>query len=360
MTSYALNILIADDDEGDRKQIKRTLKQSGLPCECTETIDIGGALAACAKVAFDCAFIDYQLPGQDGLEGITALHARLPYMAIIMSTGQGNETVATEAMKRGATDYIPKKHIHADTIRRLCENAVEKATLQRQVAQQREELENFASMLVHDLKAPTRAIQGFAGIIETSIQEGKLEDIAADCRWIVQAAQRMDALIDTLHQYTRAKARVTFERVEMQQVMQDTLSNLGPLLQERGARVTHGDLPVVTGNAAQLIQLLQNLISNGIKYCKSEIPTVHVAASSKDGVWLLSVTDNGIGISAENYHKIFEPFRRLHSVSKYEGTGLGLATCKKIIERHGGDICCESEQGRGTTFFFTLPGAEPI
>lgn len=138
--------------------------------------------------------------------------------------------------------------------------------------------------------------------------------------------------------------------------MADTLSNLEHMIEERGARVTHSEMPAIVGNAPQLTQLLQNLIGNGIKYCESAPPTVHVAAApDRDSAWLFAVTDNGIGIPEESYRQVFEPFKRLHPTGKYEGTGLGLATCKKIVERHGGAIWCESTKGKGTTFFFTLP-----
>ena len=136
MPKTTMNILIADDDAGDRKQILRALKQGGLPCTCTETVSIDDALIACEGHAFDCALLDYQLTGQDGLTGITILHERLPDMAIIMVTGQGDEMVATEAMKRGAADYMPKKYVEAQSIRRTIENAVEKVTLQRTIQTQ--------------------------------------------------------------------------------------------------------------------------------------------------------------------------------------------------------------------------------
>src|ERR1700681_2483436 len=123
MAHGTLNILIADDDEGDRKQVRRALRQAGLSCECVEASSIEEALEACDKCPFDCAFIDYRMPGHDGLHGIAALHERLPYMSIIMATGQGDERVATEAMKLGASDYIAKTNIHAKSIRRTIESA---------------------------------------------------------------------------------------------------------------------------------------------------------------------------------------------------------------------------------------------
>ena len=264
--SKPLNILIADDDDGDRKQITRALKNAGLPWTCTETASIHDALEACEACAFDCAIIDYHLTGEDGLAGITALHERLPYMAIIMMTGQGDEMVATEAMKRGALDYMSKKNIDAQSIRRGIENAVEKATLLRTVAQQRNDLEVFSRVLVHDLKSPIHSALGFAGLIEENIQQGKPEEAALYCGSVIRGLKRMTALIDTLHQYTSSEERVAFEPLDMREVMIDTLSNLQDVIRKRGAEVTYGELPTVSGTP-QLGQLLQNLIGNGIKYC---------------------------------------------------------------------------------------------
>jgi hypothetical protein len=358
MTHTALNILIADDDEGDRKHVIRALKEAGVSFKYTETASVEEALKECDKGAFDCAIVDYRMPGHDGLHGVGALHDRLPCMCIIMATGQGDEFIATEAMKLGASDYIAKKRINAETIAHIIESAMEKAALRNKVAEQREELENFALVLVHDLKAPTRSMLGFVRRIERCNARGEPEKVAEYCRLVFEAAQRMDALIDSLRLYTRTDNPVAFGSVEMLQVMKDTLSNLEESIGARGAHVTYGELPAVLGNAPQLTQLLQNLIANGMKYCEAEIPAIHVAAEPQDGnVWLFTVKDNGIGISEEFYDRAFDAFRRLPGSSNHEGTGLGVATCKKIVKRHGGVIRCASAQGQGTTFFFTLPGA---
>jgi signal transduction histidine kinase len=360
MKRRTLNILIADDDEGDRKQVRRALKQAGLACECVEVASIAAALAACNEGAFDCAFVDYRMPGLDGLQGITALHERLPDMSIIMATGQGDEMVATEAMKRGASDYVLKAQIDAKSIRRTVENALEKADLRRALAQQREDLENFAAVLVHDLSAPIASLQMFAQTIEDDLGAETIDtqEIIDCCHHLVGVGRRAGALIDTLREYTQVGARVTIESVDMGEVMEATLTNLEQVIRARGARMTHGPLPAVIGNFPQLTQLLQNLIGNAIKYCQAPHPTIDVAASpDRDDTWLFAVKDNGIGIAQGDYLQVFEPFKRLHGMSEYEGTGLGLATCKKIVERHGGSIRCESEAGKGTTFLFTLPGA---
>ena len=353
-----LNILVVDDDDGDRAQLKRVLKQTGLPSTCTETSSINDALEACEKATFDCAIVDYRLPGQDGLAGVALLHQRYPYMALIMVTGQGDEAIATEAMRSGASDYIRKTQISVESIARSIENAVERAALVRKVAHQRNEMEVFGQVLVHDLKGPIFNLLMFADAIEKSIEEGKPEEAVPFCNALVRATTRMNSLIDALQQYTRAEQRVVFAPLEMRQVMIDTLGNLEHVIKERGARVTYGELPAVSGTP-QLTQLMQNLIGNSIKYCEAETPLVHISAKLQgDTVWLFSVQDNGIGIPEEYAQRVFEPFHRLHGVGKYEGTGLGLATCKKIVERHDGTISCVSKEGQGTTFRFTLRGVE--
>jgi signal transduction histidine kinase len=167
----------------------------------------------------------------------------------------------------------------------------------------------------------------------------------------------MNVLIDTRHGDTTADQRLAFRRLKMRDVMSDMVANLEYLISTRGARVTYDELPAVMGTP-QLSQLLQNLIGNAIKYCEAEILSVHVSTTpheEQQNVWRFSVADNGIGIPEKDLQQIFEPFHRLRK--EYDGTGLGLATCKKIVGRHGGVISCESKEGQGSTFFFTIPAA---
>jgi diguanylate cyclase (GGDEF)-like protein len=152
MPDRTLNILLADDDSGDRRQIKRALSQSEIAFDIVEVDSIGAAVAACDEREFDCTIVDYRMPGDDGLRGIAALHARFPFMAIVMITGQGDEVIAAEAMKLGASDYIPKRYITDTSIRRVIETALEKAALHRTIARQREELQQYASGLAENVK----------------------------------------------------------------------------------------------------------------------------------------------------------------------------------------------------------------
>jgi signal transduction histidine kinase len=353
-----MNILLVDDDLGDVRHIARSIRTSGLAAVCVQALSAEHALEQCELHRFDCAMIDYLLPGKDGLEALSEITQRFPFMAVVMATGQGDETVATEAMKRGASDYIRKADINPVSIRRVIENAVEKAGLRRKLADQQQELARFADVLVHDLRAPSSAIQTFVWDIQDALREGNMELVAQFCEFAAHAAARMDTLIATLYQYTRADGEVLFEPVQMSVALEDALTNLHDIVHARQAVVTHDPMPAVTGSTPLLVQLLQNLIGNGLKYCKQPVPRIHLSASMQEsGIWLFSVRDNGIGIPGKDQQRIFESFTRLHGVGEYEGTGLGLATCRKIVARHGGAIWCESTEGKGTTIFFTLHDA---
>lgn len=166
---------------------------------------------------------------------------------------------------------------------------------------------------------------------------------------------RMDALVDTLAHYALLDRDITFEAIDMKAIVSQVIDHLHLMIEERNAKVQVGYLPQVTGHGPQLVQLLQNLIGNGIKYNQRPAPTVSVSAECEGGGWLFVIEDNGIGIPEDKLKTVFEPFQRLWSQDTYEGTGLGLAICQKIVERHGGRIWSESQPGQGSRFCFTMP-----
>lgn len=358
MNIKPLTILIADDDYGDRKHLKRVMKQVHLSCTIEEAGDMHDALQLCTEKAFDFAFLDYQMPGNTDLEGISILHHRHPYTSIVLMTGQGDEEVASKAIKLGAVDYVPKRSISADSIRRIVEYAQKQTAMQKKLDDQRESLEHFSHVLVHDLSAPIRHISWYSEIIARAVQKEDYQDLLDHCRRISQATTRMQDLISTLNIYnTVDTTRVTFEECSMEEVADEVITMLGNSISERNAAVTFDALPTVYGNMPQLVQLLQNLVANGIKFCDAPTPKVHISAKKRDSDCCISVADNGIGIDPKFYKSIFSPFKRLHGAgsSKYPGSGLGLSTCKKIVDRHEGEIWCDSEPGQGTTFYVTLP-----
>jgi light-regulated signal transduction histidine kinase (bacteriophytochrome) len=219
------------------------------------------------------------------------------------------------------------------------------------------ELEQFAYVTSHDLREPLRMMTSFAQSLQK--RYGDRLDATADeyIHYIVDGAARMQSLIDDILIYSRVSTRgLPFRRVELEAVFQDVLANLRAAIEETGAAVTHDPLPVLEADPSQLTQVLQNLVGNGLKFHQEGVPpVVHVSAKAEGQEWVVSVEDNGIGIDPLLFGRLFNLFQRLNSQDKYPGTGVGLAVTKKIVERHGGRIWVESQPGKGSTFFFSLP-----
>jgi two-component system, sensor histidine kinase len=218
------------------------------------------------------------------------------------------------------------------------------------------ELEQFAYAASHDLKEPLHVVGGYAQLLNRRYQD-RLDGNAKEFfQFMLEGISRMQTLIEGLLNYSLiGKKDDVFGPVDTSTCYRHALSNLQMMIQDAGAVVTSDRLPVVTGNEVQIIQLFQNLISNAIKFRGPNLPKIHVGVEPKDRCWLFTVRDNGIGIKSEYFSRIFEIFRRLHSTLEYDGSGIGLATCKKIVERHRGSIWLDSEYGKGTTFYFKLP-----
>lgn len=235
-------------------------------------------------------------------------------------------------------------------------NISERKMMEDELRRSNAELEQFAYVASHDLQEPLRAMAGMVQLLQKRYQ-GQLDERADEyIAHIVEAANRMGNLIQALLTYSRIHRSVQpIELVDSSQCMQTALKNLEVSIKENHAVVTAESLPHVYADAVQLTQLFQNLIGNGIKFRGEEEPHVHISATKLKDAWQFSVRDNGIGIEPQYFERIFLIFQRLHTRGEYSGTGIGLALCKKIIDRHGGQIWVESESQRGSTFHFTLP-----
>lgn len=225
----------------------------------------------------------------------------------------------------------------------------------QELARSNAELEQFAYVSSHDLQEPLRMVASYTQLLEKRYADKFDEKGLTFLHYIVDGAKRMQQLIDDLLMFSRVGSRgKELQPLSIQEPLNAALFNLKAAIQESGARITCNSYPHVMGDASQLTQLFQNLISNAIKFRGEKPVEIQIDVTSQNEFWLFAVIDNGIGIDKEHYERIFVIFQRLHGRTEYPGTGIGLAICKKIIERHGGRIWVESAAGHGSTFYFTL------
>ncbi len=218
------------------------------------------------------------------------------------------------------------------------------------------ELEQFAYVVSHDLQEPLRMVASFTQLLQKRYQD-KLDDEANEfINFAVDGATRMQGLINDLLTFSRVGTKgISFSPTDMNIILEDVLANIQQSTIEADAEITYDPLPVIIADGSQMTQILQNLMSNAIKFRGKSPIHIHVSGENKSDKWVFSIRDNGIGIEPKNFERIFVIFQRLHKRDEYEGTGIGLAVCKKIIQRHGGKIWVKSELGKGSTFYFSIP-----
>lgn len=251
----------------------------------------------------------------------------------------------------GAARDVTERHQAEETLRQQAE----------ELERSNRELEQFAYVASHDLQEPLRIVSSYMQLLARRYQ-GKLDQDADEfIGFAVEGANRMKSLITDLLAYSRVGTRgKELIPVEMEDALARATRNLRLAIQDSGAIIAHDDLPVVLADPLQMTQLLQNLIGNAIKFRGPKAPRIHVGVRRRDQHWLFFVRDNGIGIDPQYAERIFVIFQRLHNRDEYPGTGIGLAICRKIVERHGGEIWVESKPGNGATFYFTLQPAEHL
>ena len=240
------------------------------------------------------------------------------------------------------------------TNRKLIEEQME--TTMDELRRSNEELERFAYVSSHDLQEPLRMVTLYSQLLERRYKDSLDSDADDFIEYIVENAKRMKQLIDDLLEYSRLTDRANeFGNTDLEKVLENVLLNLSIPIVENNVTVTHDSLPTVLADKNQMVQVLQNLLTNAIKFRGVEPPKIDISAKKNEKEWIFAITDNGIGISPEHQIQIFEVFKRLHTREEYPGTGIGLSIVKKIILHHGGRIWVESELGKGTTFYFTIP-----
>src|SRR5256885_8454374 len=374
--SAAKTILIIDDMPANLGVLTSHLEREGYVAVVAQGGEEG--IERAEFVRPDLILLDGMMPGLDGFEPCRRLKAnpRTRDIPVIFMTALADTGDKLTGFAAGAVDYVTKPLNGAEVLARIEPHltlyalrqqlATQNAQLQREIAAREEtqtalersnaELEQLAYVASHDMQEPLRMVASYLQLVAQRYR-GQLDADADEfIGYAVDGAKRMQALINVLLAYSRVgtKAR-PFEPTDCARVLDTAFANLRIALKESGAQVSHGPLPVVMGDAMQLTQVFQNLVGNALKFKRVEPLQVHVGAEPQDGCWRFSVTDNGIGIASEYHQRIFVLFQRLHGRAEYPGTGIGLAICKKIVERHGGTIEVSSQPGVGSTFSFTIP-----
>ncbi|MAF09308.1 hybrid sensor histidine kinase/response regulator [Candidatus Poribacteria bacterium] len=309
--------------------------------------------------------LDLNMPHMDGfqvMEQLRAIDGEDGYLPVLVLTAYQDREIRYRALRAGARDFLTKPFDLMEVllrIRSLLEVRLlydQTLSLNAQLTESNADLERFAFVASHDLQEPLRSVTRYVQMLDKRYSDALDEKGVGYIGRAVEGTKRMQALILSLLDYARVGSRgEMFTLTDVDAVVDGAASDLSARIDEVGAEVTRDALPRILADQGQLAQLLQNLIGNAIKFCGDDAPTVHVSAEQQDDAWVFAVADNGIGIEPEYGEQIFEIFQRLHGRGSYDGTGIGLAICRKIVQRHGGRIWVDSQPGEGATFRFTIP-----
>ncbi len=356
-----MRLLLVEDNPADVELVLLALRKDGFDVSNDVVQTAEEFTLRIQATAYDLILADYNLPQWSGMEALALLRRENLDVPLIVVTGYLGEEKAVECIKRGATDCVLKDHLARlpTSVRRALEEKrlrKQRHQSEEELARSNAELQQFAYVASHDLQEPLRMIATYTQLLAERYR-GRLDEQADKyIAYSVDGATRMQALIQDLLRFSRVgKAEIEPRATDCRAVVEQALENLQAAVLESGAAVNWNGLPVVMADPGQLTQVFQNLIANAIKFHGAETPVIQIDSEQKEHNWVLSVSDNGIGIPPENWQDIFVIFRRLHTRSEYPGNGIGLSICKKIIERHGGKIWIEAQAKPGCHFKFTLP-----
>lgn len=362
-------ILVIDHDEGNRGAVRKHLERHGYTVETSADCQHGLELIRTHR--FEAVLLDLVMPGSGGLDVLRALRhdtALSDVPVLVMSPPDDMPRIA-DFIQHGAEDYVTKPvdpvllqaRVSAALDRKRLRDRerlknAELKELSCALQQSNEDLQRFAYSASHDLQAPVRTITSYIQLLQRRMRHKLTEEELEMFAFAEGAAKRMHLLLRDLLQYSQVStAELRLEVVDANELLEAVISDLQPLIKEAGATIRREPLPKVVYDAARLRQLFQKLLGNAIKYKRDETPPeVFVSGRAEPRQWRFSVRDNGEGIAPEHTARIFEMFQRLHG-EENPGSGIGLALCKRIIERCGGTLWVDSEPGKGSTFSFTIP-----
>jgi two-component system, sensor histidine kinase and response regulator len=359
------DILLVDDTPDNLRVLSAMLTNQGF--EVRKALKGQRAIVSAQTDLPDLILLDIKMPEMDGYAVCQCLKndPRTREVPVIFISALDDALDKVKAFAVGGVDYITKPFQEIEVLARI-EHQLRIQRLQQQLIEQNQELarsnrelEQFAYVVSHDLQQPLQSVTGFVRLIQLKYQN-YLDDVALDyLNRIHDTGSRMQQLIQDLLAYSKVGNQAQeLQPIDCNCVLKQVLENLQMAIAEKQIVLLYDVLPTVMGIETQLIQLLQNLISNAIKFIRSDVvPEVKISVVKQGNHWLFGIHDNGIGIDANHIERVFEIFQRTQSAKSYPGTGIGLATCRKIIDNHKGRIWIDSQLNVGTTFYFTLLGA---
>ncbi len=374
MEEASKTILLIEDEEAHAELVRRAFGGTDSKWEIHHVVNINEALKWLEENESKPPFLiisDYLLPDGTGLD--IAKGATSPEevgIPLIILTAFGSEQLAVRSLKSGAMDYVVKSAEElqelpwtAERVLREWEHIKERRRVEkeleryvRELERANRDLEDFTSTISHDLQAPLRSIQAFIFLLMEDYATLLDETGREYLNKVKEGVERMSVQIEDLLTLSRVGRKFTeVETVDLNELLEEIKTDLSARIEERGGEVVAGKLPTVSTQRVWMKELFMNLIDNGLKFNRSDKPKVEISGKESDKNYLFRVKDNGIGIEEGHLDRIFNLFERVHTSSEYEGTGAGLAICKKIVEELGGDIWVESKPGEGSTFCFTLP-----
>ena len=393
--NYSGKILIVDDNPNNLKVLYTYLKNAGFEVLVAEDGESG--IEAVQHSQPELILLDVMMPDLDGFEVCRRLKSdrATKGIPIIFLTALSETVNKVLGFEVGGVDYITqpieneevvarvKTHLamrrmrdclqqqndnlvgeierrkEVETQLQLSNNNLEETVADRtaELTSSNQDLEQFAYIASHDLRQPLRKIRMCTEYLSEDYAHCFDEQAESYMEYITKSVDRMYLLIDDLLTYSRVgKQEEAYAVIDLNTIVRDCLEDLSLTIEEKQATINYNNLPTVKGVLSEMRQLFQNLIGNALKFTGERSPIINITAKSQNQLYLFKVEDNGIGIEPQYADKIFQMFQRLHAASKYEGTGIGLAICQKVVTRHGGKIWVESELGKGSAFCFTISG----
>ncbi len=363
-------ILIVEDKPELLQATTRLLQRNGYEVFGADTG--GKCLQLVREIMPDLVLLDVMLPDTNGFlvcEQIKSDPHTADVYVMFLSGNKIDAANQSKGLELGAEGYLVRPASNREILARVeallriknTEKALrlanqEQARLNEALTRSNQDLQQFAYAISHDLKEPLRMVTSFLKLLERRYAADLDENAKEYIAFAVDGADRMKIMIEGLLEFSRVSTQKdAYKLVSGPAILEKVLRNLQVVIAEAGAQVEVLPLPTFFADESQIGQVFQNLIANGLKYHEDDIPQIEISARDEDAQWVFLVKDNGIGINPKNQERIFGIFQRLHTRDEYAGAGMGLAICKRIVERHGGQIWVESQPGDGSTFAFSIP-----